>query len=75
MKMSEIRTTAINKRITLDRLLTNTARFKNNTIKDKPVKATWTNCLREEEDLPANCPTAKGVLVGILATRPLGDPG
>ena len=45
---------AINKRITLDRLLTNAARFKSNMIKDKLVKATWTNCLKEEDDLPAN---------------------
>ena len=68
-------TNTMNKRLTLDRLLTNAARFQSNAIEDKPVKATWTNCLKEEESLPANWPTAKGVLVGILATRPLEDPG
>ena len=66
---------AINKRLTLDRILTKEARFKSNAIKGKLVKATWANCLKEEENLPANWPTATGVLVGILAARPPGCAG
>ena len=68
-------TNTINKRLTLDRLLTNAARFQSNAIENKLVKAIWMNCLKEEESLPANWPTVKGVLVGILVTHPLGDPG
>jgi ribonuclease HI len=65
----------MNKRLTTDRLLTNTARFQSNAVDNKLVKATWTNCLKEEENLPANWPTARGVLVGILAARPPGHAG
>ena len=75
---SEVRnrwTYAINKRLTLDRMLTNAARFKSAAVKDKLVKATWTNCLKDEEDLPPNWPSARGVLVGILAARPPGRAG
>ena len=61
-------THALNKRLTTDRILTNSERFKKKAIDRKLVKNTWKNCLKNEEDLPANWPTAKGVLVGISST-------
>ena len=68
-------THAINKRLLLDRLLTNTARFRKNAIESKLVKATWSECLTGEDDLPTDWPTAKGVLVGISVARPPGRAG
>jgi len=65
-------TNAINTRLTIDRALTDTRRFHKKAIDEKTVKATWTNCLHDEEFLPANWPTSKGVLVGISQVRPPG---
>ena len=66
---------AMNKRLTIDRILTNKAQFKKNAIEKSTVKGTWSNCLRNKERLPANWPSAKGVLVGILVPRPGGRAG
>ena len=66
---------SINKRITMDRMLTNTARFKKNALDDKLIRATWGGCLQDEEDLPEKWPTRKGVLVGILVACPPGRAG
>ena len=63
---------AINKRLTIDRALTNKERFRKKAINEKLVKATWRNCLQNEEDLPANWSSLKGVLVGIRVRRPVG---
>ena len=65
-------TNTLNKRLTTDRMLTNGARFKQNALQGRVVRATWINCLRDEVMLPANWPTARGVLVGILVARPSG---
>ena len=51
------------------------ARFRRNTIKEKLMKATWMNCLKDKDNLLANWLTARGVLVGILAACPLGHTG
>lgn len=48
------------------------ARFRKNSLEGSAVKETWRNCLRDEEELPTNWPSARGVLVGILVTRPAG---
>ena len=65
----------LNKRLTTDRMLMNEARFQRNTMDSKLVKNTWSRCLRDKEDLPANWPTLRGVLVGILAVHPPGCAG
>ena len=61
---------AINKRLTIDRFLTDRKRFGKKTMNEKLVKATWVNCLKNEESLPANWPSLKGVLVGISVRCP-----
>ena len=68
-------TNTLNKRLTIDRMLTNEVRFTKNALKSSLVKNTWNHCLREEESLPANWPTSKGVLVGISVARPPGRAG
>ena len=68
-------TYAINKRLMIDRMLTNRTRFKKKALNEKLVKGTWKGCLNNEEDLPANWPTTKGVLVGISQARPPGRSG
>ena len=65
-------TNTLNKRLTTDRMLTNEARFQKNALEAAAIKGTWRNCLKDEEELPAHWPKARGVLVGILVTRPLG---
>ena len=65
-------TYAINKRLTIDRMLTKKTRFKKKALDEKLVRSTWRKCLKNEEDLPANWPTAKGVLVGISQACPPG---
>ena len=62
-------TNAINKRLTIDRFLTDRRRFGNKALDDKLVKATWSNCLKNEESLPSDWVKRKGVLVGI--SRPV----
>ena len=68
-------TNTLNKRLMMDRMLTNKARFQKNTLDDKLVRNTWSRCLRDEEVLPANWPMSRGVLVGISAVRPPGRAG
>jgi len=36
----------------------------------KLVKRTWIRCLKNEEELPEDWPSRRGVLVGILTTHP-----
>ena len=72
---SEVRnrwTKAINKRLTIDRALTNSTRFGKRALDKKLVKSTWRNCLNREEELPENWTSIMGVLVGISTSRPPG---
>jgi ribonuclease HI len=67
---------ALNKRLTIDRLLTNGRRFGKRAMKEKLVKKTWGGCLDNEEGLPRDWYKRKEVLVGIsLARRPPGRAG
>lgn len=65
-------TYALNKRLTIDRTLTNSLRFGKNSIDEKLVKRTWKGCLKDEDNLPTNWYKLKGVLVGISSARPPG---
>jgi ribonuclease HI len=60
----------INKRLTIDRFLTDSKRFGKRALNEKLVKATWTYCLKDEDTLPSNWPYIKGVLVGIALRCP-----
>ena len=55
----------INKRLTIDRFLTDKKRFGKRSLSEKLIRATWSHCLNNEEALPLNWPSMKGVLVGI----------
>ena len=55
----------INKRLTIDRFLTDKKIFEKRALCKKLVRATWTGCLTNEEALPPYWPSSKGVLVGI----------
>ena len=63
---------AINKRLTIDRLLTNNKRFGKRALNEKLVKNTWRGCVKNEEQLPSNWHRKKEVLVGISWTSPPG---
>ena len=63
---------AINKRLTIDRLLTNDKRFGKRALNKKLVKSTWRGCVKNEENLPTNWHWKKEVLVGISWMSPLG---
>ena len=64
-------TNAINKRLTIDRFLTDKNRFGKHALDEKLVKTTWSNCLKDEDSLPSDWPTTKtGVLVGISHLAP-----
>ena len=65
-------THAINKRLTIDRALTDAKRFGKRSLDSKLVKATWRGCLENETDLPDDWYNLRGVLVGILQPRPPG---
>ena len=65
-------TNAINKRLTIDRHLTNDIRFGKRALNSKLVKNTWRGCLKNEEYLPENWDRNRGVLVGISGTPPPG---
>ena len=65
-------THAINKRLTIDRTLTNNNKFGKKALNVKTVKGTWKGCLKDEEDLPTDWFKLKGVLVGIASTCPPG---
>jgi ribonuclease HI/exonuclease III len=58
-------TNAINKRLTIDRMLTDERRFSKWSLAAGIVRSTWKQCLRDEESLPTTWPKARGVLVGI----------
>ena len=55
----------MNKRLTIDRFLTDRKRFGKRSLDEKLIKATWSYCFNNEEALPLNWPSTKGVLVGI----------
>jgi len=63
-------THTINRRLTIDRALTNNARFGRHAVSEKLVRRTWSYCLNDEEELPDDWPCRKGVLVGISTTHP-----
>ena len=65
-------TGALNKRLTIDRTLTNDAKFGKRALNEKLVKRTWSGCLNNEDELPPNWHKKKEVLVGILSSRPPG---
>ena len=65
-------TNTLNKRLTMDRMLTNEARFQKNMLEASTVKGMWGNCLKDEIGLPADWPKVRGVLVGILVLHPSG---
>ena len=65
-------TNAINRRLTINRTLTDERRFKKKAMDEKIVRATWSGCLKNEEYLPQSWPTNKGVLVGISLMCPGG---
>jgi hypothetical protein len=70
---SEIRNrwlNAINKRLTIDRCLTDGKRFGKRALDWKVVKSTWTRCLKDEESLPTDWYKRRGVLVGISQPAP-----
>ena len=58
---------AINKRLTIDQVLTN-SRFGKWALEKKPVRGTWKRCLTREEELPEDWTSIKGVLVGSAAS-------
>ena len=62
-------TNAINKRLTIDRILTDDNKFKKKALNKKLVKATWKHCLKDEDYLPTDWLRSKEVLVGISQTR------
>ena len=63
---------AINKRLTIDRVLTNNSRFGKRALEKKLVRSTWKRCLNREEELPEDWTSVKGVLVGISLPSPRG---
>ena len=65
-------TKAINRRLTIDRMLTDDRRFGKRALATSLVRSTWRQCLRDEESLPATWPASKGVLVGISPPRSPG---
>jgi hypothetical protein len=62
----------INKRLTIDRALTDNVRFGRKALPSKLIRSTWRKCLKNEESLPANWPKYRGVLVGISPPCLLG---
>ena len=62
---------AINKRLTIDRALTNSKKFGKQAMNEKLVKKTWRGCLENKHELPDNWHNLRGVLVGI-SSRPRG---
>ena len=55
----------INRRLTINRTLTDVRRFRKKAMDEKMIRATWSGCLKNEDYLPQSWPTNKGVLVGI----------
>ena len=65
-------TSALNKRLTIDRALTNGAKFGKRALSEKLVIKTWRGCLGNEDKLPPDWHRQTEVLVGILSSRPPG---
>ena len=63
---------AINVRLKMDSIRTNTKIFKAKAIKPKIVLKTWKNCLKEDVHDTRNWCGKTGVLVGIASRRPPG---
>jgi len=63
---------AINARLKMDSVQTNTKIFKKKTIKAKTVLKTWKNCLKDNVHETKNWCGKTGVLVGIAPKRPPG---
>ncbi|KAG1872258.1 hypothetical protein F4604DRAFT_1768278 [Suillus subluteus] len=63
---------AINNRLKLDRLLTDSTRFGKKATKIDKVLKTWSGILLNEENLPDNWIRQSGVLVGMTSYRPPG---
>ncbi|KAF9505408.1 hypothetical protein BS47DRAFT_1434309 [Hydnum rufescens UP504] len=59
----------INSRLALDKLMTNTTKFKKNALPSALVLRTWSGTLLHETNLPANWIWESGVLVGIGSHR------
>ncbi|KAJ7049014.1 hypothetical protein C8F01DRAFT_1003308 [Mycena amicta] len=55
----------INRRITIDRLLTNKAKYGSKSLRKSLVLRTWAGTLDSEDDLPRDWTRSTGVLVGI----------
>ena len=63
---------AINVRLKMDRLHTDTLKYGKRALKEKLVLQTWSGVLYNEQDLPDNWIRAAGVLVGSTPCRPRG---
>ena len=63
---------AINSRLRMDSVQTNSKIFKKKTIKPKIVLKTWNNCLKDNLHETRNWCGKTGVLVGIAPKRPPG---
>jgi ribonuclease HI/exonuclease III len=62
----------MDRRLTLERLMTNKTRYGKKALKQKVVLQTWEGVLHDRESLPENWIQSTGVLVG---TRPKRPPG
>jgi ribonuclease HI len=62
----------INKRLKIDRLLTDTSRYGSRALDIKTVLKTWDGVLMDNKNLPDNWIWQSGVLVGIGKFRPPG---
>ncbi|KZT27128.1 hypothetical protein NEOLEDRAFT_1061540, partial [Neolentinus lepideus HHB14362 ss-1] len=56
---------AMNRKVNLDCLMTNTKRYKKRATPPARVTAMWANVLHDEDNLPPNWARRGGVLVGI----------
>ena len=63
---------AINTRLKMDSVQTNTKIFKKKTLNPKTVLRTWKNCLKDNLHETRNWCGKTGVLVGIVPKRPPG---
>ena len=61
---------AINIRLKMDRLHTDTLKYGKRALKEKLILQTWSGVLHNEQDLPDNWIWAAGVLVGSTLHRP-----
>lgn len=57
----------------VDHALTDNARFGKRVLDEKLVKETWKRCSKDEDELPDDWQSAKGVLVGISTPHPQGS--